>query len=691
MHKRPTICCCLVYLAWLTAGFGSGVRADVTAPGNVILTNVAQVRTLSAERSAKALQVKLAGVVLTKSDPRDRALIILDDTGGVYVRSVAPILAPYNQGEVIELEGVTDPGQFAPIIIVSKARRLKTSPIPPARPVTYQQLITGSMDAQWVELTGVVRRVLPSESSSSTWRILLASDGGLISIRGEGALNEHVREDSEVRIKATCFYQFNQKRQVLTPVLQVPPNTPVHVVKNAPVNPFDSPVRPADSLLRFTPETPIGHRVHVRGVVTHAQRGNLIWIRDATAGLRIQTRQQDELQVGDEIDALGFPIYGAELPRLEDAVFRKTRASNPPQPIVVTNATAAYEHEDDLIEVEALLTDMQPVLEGALLTFSFSSNIFKGILKLAENERPPDDWQPMSQVRVRGICVVPHDDARPLMGIWQPQSFQILLRSPADLHILTRPPWWTPRRISNAIAVSFALLLLVTAALARKRINQQKRRRQMAEAEFSAILTERNRVAREIHDTLAQGLTATSVQLRLAKKKANDDPDARDHHIDAAQQLVRDSLTEARNSIWNMRSQVLETGDLHTALETILKQMAEGTDIKTSFEITGRPRRFSPVIENNFLRVGQEAITNAAKHSRPRHITARLDYGDRHLKLKVHDDGCGFDPEKPPTSSGGFGLMGLKERAAELKADLNIQSEPGQGTELTLTVPLSGG
>jgi signal transduction histidine kinase len=118
--------------------------------------------------------------------------------------------------------------------------------------------------------------------------------------------------------------------------------------------------------------------------------------------------------------------------------------------------------------------------------------------------------------------------------------------------------------------------------------------------------------------------------------------------------------------------------------------MADGADFQAALEVTGRPRRFAPVIENNLLRVGQEAITNAARHARAKKLNVTLDFGEKLFRLTVRDDGAGFDPAKPPPSSGGFGLVGIKERAAELKGELRIRSEPDKGTEITLTVPLSG-
>ncbi|MGH7980403.1 MAG: sensor histidine kinase, partial [Limisphaerales bacterium] len=207
--------------------------------------------------------------------------------------------------------------------------------------------------------------------------------------------------------------------------------------------------------------------------------------------------------------------------------------------------------------------------------------------------------------------------------------------------------------------------------------------------EFAAILSERNRLAREIHDTLAQGLTATSVQLRLAKKFLNGSSEAAAEHIETAQQLVRGSLEESRDTIWNMRAHVLENNNLADALREILKQMSNGMGIETRLEALGRMRRLAPMIENNILRVGQEAISNATKHSGAKKIDVTLQFLDQQFRLQVTDDGCGFDPKNPPTSQGGFGLIGMRERAGELKGHLNIHSSPGRGSSLVLDVPLS--
>jgi signal transduction histidine kinase len=138
-----------------------------------------------------------------------------------------------------------------------------------------------------------------------------------------------------------------------------------------------------------------------------------------------------------------------------------------------------------------------------------------------------------------------------------------------------------------------------------------------------------------------------------------------------------------------MRSHVLESNDLAGALTGILKQLSEGTGIQATIAVTGKARRLAPVVENNLLRVGQEAITNAARHAHASRIAVTLDFADEQFRLVVSDDGRGFNSAQPPPGDGGFGLVGIRERAAQLKGDLNIRSAPGDGTEIRLSVPLS--
>jgi signal transduction histidine kinase len=672
--------------------FGAiGIFAQLASSQPIVLTNAEQIRNLSAAQANHSLQAQLIGVVVDESQPREHAVILADQTAGIYLTSVTNLFAPYHRFDVLSVSGTTIAGEFAPCVLTTEVHKIGFGPTPPARHVTYQQLITGALDAQLVEIRGVVRQCLPPEPDSDVWNVVLAADGGTVPVRLSLPQDPLVQPDAEVSIQAVCLYQFNLKRQLLNPVLQVPRGVEVKIENPQPRDPFAVPLQSSVSLLQFATKIPYGHRVHVRGIVTLSQPGSLVWIRDASSGLRIQTPQQDPLAAGDEIDVLGFPSYGASSPLLEDAIFKKIGRTIPPQPLSLTNFPDAFNNQDDLVSIEAKLLEVRPILDGVALTLEISGKSFNAILKQLPSSSESRNWQPGSLVRVAGICTVIYDDSRPVMGIWQPQSFQLLLRSSSDIVIIQPPPWWTSKHIMFSLGLLAAVSLTISCLVvwkSRRRIQEQTLRRTMAENEFAAILAERNRLAREIHDTLAQGLNATSVQLQLVEKHASGASEKMIEHLNQSKQLVRHSLEEARNSIWNMRSQVLESRDLAGALNNILEQMADDTINETKVEVTGSKRRLSPVIENNLLRIGQEAITNALKHAGAKHIKVKLDFGENTLSLIVADDGCGFDPANPRPSAGGFGLLGMKERARGLNSELKVRSVPNCGTEVQVGVSI---
>ena len=216
----------------------------------------------------------------------------------------------------------------------------------------------------------------------------------------------------------------------------------------------------------------------------------------------------------------------------------------------------------------------------------------------------------------------------------------------------------------------------------RKRLRQSAEDRQKSEAEFTAMMKERSRIAREIHDTLAQGLAAISLHLELVRDHVQQDSVAA-QNLEEARSLVRSSMAEARNSIWKMRSQALETGDLASALQDVLTHLI---GVVGHLSVSGTPRRMAPIVENNLLRIGQEAITNAMKHSGATRIEVQIAFETDQLELRIRDNGRGFSPATAGNTDSRFGLVGLRERAMEINATLSIESTPGEGSDVSVTL-----
>lgn len=678
--------------------WASAIAADLHEPQlpTRIMTHAAKIRNLPPEECAKSLPVHLLGVMMDRveTDSDRLAIVLQDQTAGIYVstrQNEQALLASFHRGDLLEIEGVTDNEQFAPSVEVQMAQKVGTAPIPAPLPSSYQPLVAGALDSQWVEIKGVVRECFDVESGSGQQRMVVEVDGGLVQVIYTPHPAEPVQVDAEVTVNGICLNRINGKRQAPVLVLQVPSDAPIIVEKPAPEDPFSAPSRSPANLWTFSPGNTYVHRLHVRGTVTYAQTGSSVWIRDSNRGLNMRTSQDDRLEPGDVIDALGFPAFGANAPRLEDGIFRKVGSAEPPIPVTLTNLDEGFEREDDLVSVQGTLTQVQSFLNGVSLSLDKNGQLFKAVLKNPSLEGTWPDWQAGATVRITGICIPSDDEPQPSPGVSQPPSFQILLRSPSDLEVLQPPSWWTLQHITPLLAVATTFLAVavgIVVMTSRHRLRLQARQRQMAETEFAAILSERNRLAREIHDTLAQGMTATLVQLRLAKKQLSQGGETVPEHLDTALTLVGSSLEEARNSIWNMRAGILENNDLSGALKGILKQMADGTEIATSFEVSGKPRRLTPVIENNVLRIGQEAVTNSVRHSKARNIRMSLEFGKEQFLLQVADDGLGFDPQTSVQCQDGFGLVGMRERAAELNGRLEIRSLQGQGAEVTLSIPV---
>jgi PAS domain S-box-containing protein len=208
-------------------------------------------------------------------------------------------------------------------------------------------------------------------------------------------------------------------------------------------------------------------------------------------------------------------------------------------------------------------------------------------------------------------------------------------------------------------------------------------------AEEASILEERNRMAREIHDTLAQSFTGILVQIGAAMQVLSDDTEATQAHLEIIDELARIGLTEARRSVTALRPQLLEEGDLHSALHRLVTQMRATADTTLIYEITGRAYPLSAEVENNLFRIGQEALTNAIKYANANEIRVELAYKATQCSLHIRDEGIGFGVGIIP-SIGGFGLLGISERAERIGAQLTIYSQPGQGTEIIVIVNQPG-
>lgn len=193
-------------------------------------------------------------------------------------------------------------------------------------------------------------------------------------------------------------------------------------------------------------------------------------------------------------------------------------------------------------------------------------------------------------------------------------------------------------------------------------------------------------MARDIHDTLAQGFTGVVVQMEAAEEALLDEePDQAARHVRRARELARESLGEARRSVHALRPQALETATFADALKAIIKNTTTGTPLRTEFQLKGEPRELTSDVEENLLHIGQEALTNTLKHAHATKFQARLRFDADAVRLELADNGNGFAVEK--ANGGGIGLLGMKERAEQIGGSLSVTSRPGTGTKIVAISP----
>jgi signal transduction histidine kinase len=372
---------------------------------------------------------------------------------------------------------------------------------------------------------------------------------------------------------------------------------------------------------------------------------------------------------------------GESTPVLADAVFHRIGHTTPPESIPLVLNAPWEQYDGMLIISDAILLDRQLQPGGIKMWLRTDDQLFEATLQssaLGSIMSVPVN----SHVRISGICMVRSG------GFWSvPQSFRVLLRSAQDLTVLQKPSWWSLRHTIWVLGIALGILLIVLAwilVLGRRLRDQMVTIRQRLQ--HWAVLEERNRIARELHDTLEQELAGITMQLDLAVDCFQQAPRVAQEALDTARRMSRHSMLEARRSVWDLRCHLLENGDLVSALLQTVTPLPTQDQVQVDVKVEGRPVRLAGAIEMNLLRIGQEAVTNAIKHGKAQNVTVELRYAAESVELWIRDDGCGFVPDN--NLPGHFGLLDMRERAQSMGCSLLVDSQRELGTAVGVNVPI---
>ena len=693
-----------------------------------IITSVAGVHALSPEEAGSAIPVHVRATV-TYINPASNTLFVQDQTGPAYVLAARIRALKVQAGDLVDLTGVTAPGQFAPIISGAWAERVSSSSMPPPAPVAFDDLFSGKMDSAWVQTEGIVQSIETQRGNLEDKVSLQWGDNQYLLLVHNPNARPVPPPDSRVRVKGVCGSIFNARRQIVGIQVYVPSPEFVHLLEPGP-DPAALRPHPIDELLRFSFTDPPGHRTRIRGVVTLASPSGPSYVEDSGAGLKIVNHAHMDLRPGDVVDVLGFGHSGSFSPEMRDAqVSLVERGAAPSPPSITVDEALEGTYDSKLVTIDAAVVDQLRTSSQNDVMLQAGGKLFNATLD--HGRMPPLDRG--SIVRMTGVCSVV---AEGNLAYRIPKSFSLVLRSAGDIAVVRSAPWWTIGRLVAVLGSMAALLLVVLSwvavlrrkvalqtAVIRKKLQQEELLKHAAE---EASRTKSEFLANMSHE-IRTPLNGILGFVELMSESELTGPQR--EHNEAVRASAENLLAVINNILDFSRVEAgrieLESVDfsirkcVKAAVVTVEPLLAE-KGIVTSVEIDddvpdwvrGDPHRLRQVLLN--------LVGNAVKFTVAGGITVRVSLapeqaaaagsngaGARQIQFAVSDTGIGvpesqreliFQPFRQADGSvtrrfGGTGLgLAISRKLVEMMGGrMWLKSAEGQGSTLFFTAPLPPG
>ena len=693
--------------------------AHATALNGEILTRVADIRALSREAATHAVPVKIRGVIGWRRLGPESGFVIDDGTAGIYVDShVAiqrgfwkgpePQTQDWNPGTLVELEGVTDPGGYAPVILPFTMTGVGTAPLPPAHRYATARLLSGNDDSQRVEVDGVVQALSgPDHAGLST--LVMIVDGHPCRVRFERGdeLKAESLIDAEIRVRGFLAPMFNVRGEVTGLKIHSMGREDIDVMLPPPADPFAGPRVSVDRLSPFSPTRVPFHRQVTQGTVTFVQPGEFFFLQQGGTGVRV--RSGDPVHIDEKVEAAGFVEMTHTLASLGNATVRSLGEGNPPvaervtinQIIPSKSGGARYITSTDycgrLVQLEGRLIRIGRNEAGhpVLLWLDSGGRVFSAI-------PPPTDpnalaWEEGSELALTGVCEIDLLEGPPGENWVTTNGLHLWLRSSADVVVLRSPPWWTAARLrltllwaGVAIVLGLVWISLLRWLLRRRteRLEETMQRHRDAELEYASAQRERLRLAVDLHDGIKQHIAVASLRVEAASGHLPSSPETAARHLDSAHAALHRTQTELEECLWGLHAVAGGPPDFVDLLRHVTFSSENWPADTVVIRSHGTPRHLARDVAGSLLLLFQEACGNAFRHGNARLVSVTVHYGADALELRISDDGAGFDPlHCRGPEVGHFGITGMKKRMHWLNGSLQITSRENGGTEVLARLP----
>jgi signal transduction histidine kinase len=658
-----------------------------------VLNTAAEVRGLSEEQVLAGRAVEITGVVTWDHRPHAAHWIVQDETSAIYVhgKKQEPLLARSLVGQRVRVRGVSGPGGFAPLIRLAQIEALGPAPLPAATPVRYEDILSGRYDCQRVEIEAVVERGYPLVDGFASLKLSNQIGDFSVGLSGWEQWQPQRYEDARLLVRGCVLPLVNSRKELLGFRVMVTQPGDLQVMDQPSADPFSAPLVPLERLRPYHPQGLSLHRQRVQGRVTHSARDGALWLEDGGHALRCQLDPGVVYKVGSLVEASGYLRLRDHFASLLQA---RVRVLGPPTLMVPTAITPERVAREDL---DGRLVSLTGTLRKMVFSPQVTSFYLESQGELTEARLYGDfpakpDWQEGAELALSGIVRVRLEQRREALDTAKVAGFHLHLRGYRDVKVIKPISWWTPQRvgllgiilaIGLAVVLSWAALLRAQVSRRTRQLAREIEQRVQTKAEHEATLRERNRLAADLHDTLAQSFTAVGFQLQAARVHRPHDAARADEHLRLATQLLEHGSQDLRRSLRDLRARMLEGRSLSAALLEATQSTVPPVQVHADEASDTLP----DFLANQLFLFAQEAVSNALKHAAARSIHVDLATVDMQVTITITDDGHGFNSEmvKGP-SEGHFGITGMRERALRMGGELDLRSG-AEGTAVMLRVP----